>query len=80
MLSLALFTILRSLNGLRDSEVCLSIEDTEFDDNCRMNGQTFSSGKFAGALRRRLMREHLGIYQAEWDKRVGKKLGYNSGE
>ena len=46
--------------GTRDSEVCLRIEDTEFDDDCRMNGSKFSSGKFAGSLRRRLMREHLG--------------------
>jgi len=51
----------RSLNGSRDSEVCLRIEDTEFDDNCRMNKQMFRSGKFAGSLRRRLMREHLGL-------------------
>ena len=55
-----IFIFDRSLNGSRDSEVCLRIEDTEFDDNCRMNKQKFSSGKFAGSLRRRLMREHLG--------------------
>ena len=53
--------IFRSLNGSRDSEVCLRIEDTEFDDNCCMNGHIFRSGKFAGSLRRRLMREHLGL-------------------
>lgn len=47
--------------GTRDSEVCLRIEDTEFDDDCRMNGSKFSAGKFAGSLRRRLMREHLGL-------------------
>ena len=57
------YCIFRSLNGSRDSEVCLRIEDTEFDDNCRMNKQMFKSGKFAGSLRRRLMREHLGVYK-----------------
>ena len=41
----------------------MRIEDTEFDDNCRMNKQMFRSGKFAGSLRRRLMREHLGEYK-----------------
>ena len=54
--------MIRSLSGARDSEVCLRIEDMEFDENCRMNGKKFGSGKFAGSLRRRLMREHLGIY------------------
>ena len=48
------------MNGSRDSEVCLRIEDVEFDDGCLMNKQKFKSGKFAGSLRRRLMREHLG--------------------
>ena len=28
-----------------------------------MNKQMFRSGKFAGSLRRRLMREHLGVYK-----------------
>jgi len=51
----------RSLNGSRDSEVCLRIEDIEFDEGCLMNKQKFKSGKFAGSLRRRLMREHLGL-------------------
>ena len=38
----------------------MRIEDVEFDDGCLMNKQKFKSGKFAGSLRRRLMREHLG--------------------
>ena len=38
----------------------MRIEDVEFDEGCLMNKQKFKSGKFAGSLRRRLMREHLG--------------------
>ena len=36
------------------------MEDTEFSAGT-MNGQKFESGKFSGTLRRKLMREHLGI-------------------
>jgi len=45
----------RSLLGDRDSEVCLRIQDTEFDD---VTGT--KQGRYAGRLRRRLMLEHLG--------------------
>jgi len=38
------------------------MEDTEFTPGC-MNGQKFESGRFAGSLRRKLMREHLGLEQ-----------------
>ena len=66
------YIFFRSLNGSRDSEVCLRIEDTEFDENCLMNKHKFKSGKFAGSLRRRLMREHLGrklLLQERWKNR-----------
>lgn len=49
----------RSLNGLRDSEVCLVIEDQEFETGV-MNGKAYESGVFAGSMRRYLFSEHLG--------------------
>ena len=36
------------------------LEDTEFTSS-RMNGASFMSGKYAGSMRRFLMREHLGM-------------------
>ena len=41
-------------------QVCLIMEDTEFTAGL-MNGQKYESGRFAGSLRRKLMREHLGL-------------------
>ena len=41
-------------------QVCLIMEDTEFMPG-KMNGQKFESGRFAGTLRQKLMREHLGL-------------------
>lgn len=52
----------RSLLGMRDSEVCVIIEDEEFERHT-MNGQTYRAGKFSGSLRRLLMAEHLGLYK-----------------
>ncbi|KAG0713559.1 Phospholipase D2 [Chionoecetes opilio] len=49
----------RSLNGTRDSEVCLVIEDQEFEEGV-MNGKPFDVGIFAGSMRRYLFSEHLG--------------------
>ncbi|XP_071527642.1 phospholipase D2-like isoform X2 [Panulirus ornatus] len=54
----------RSLNGDRDSEVCLVIEDQEFENGI-MNGQPYDSGVFAGSMRRYLFSEHLGIADCE---------------
>ncbi|XP_017491501.1 PREDICTED: phospholipase D1-like, partial [Rhagoletis zephyria] len=55
----------RSMLGSRDSEVAVIIEDEEFDTSYLMNGKPYRSGRFAGSLRRMLMREHLGIYNQE---------------
>lgn len=33
-----------------------------------MNGETFPCGKFAGGLRKRLFREHLGLMGEDLDK------------
>ncbi|KAK4886881.1 hypothetical protein RN001_003152 [Aquatica leii] len=54
----------RSLVGKRDSEVAVIIEDESFEDGL-MNGDSFPSGKFAGSLRRRLFKEHLGLLGRE---------------
>lgn len=51
----------RSMMGYRDSEVAVIIDDQEFELQS-MNGKPYRSGRFAGSLRRMLMREHLGIY------------------
>ena len=50
----------RSLLGYRDSELCLYIEDTEFETGV-MDGQPYKCGTFAGGLRKHLFREHLGL-------------------
>lgn len=52
----------RSMLGYRDSEVAVVIEDEEFESHS-MNGRPYKAGRFAGSLRRMLMREHLGIYK-----------------
>ena len=52
----------RSMLGNRDSEVAVVLEDEEFESHF-MNGKAYKSGRFAGSLRRMLMREHLGIYK-----------------
>ncbi|KAF5292508.1 hypothetical protein FQR65_LT01653 [Abscondita terminalis] len=54
----------RSMIGKRDSEVAIIFEDEEFDDGV-MNGDAFPCGKFAGSLRRRLFKEHLGLLGKE---------------
>ena len=50
----------RSQAGNRDSEVCIVITDKEFVPGT-MNGKPYKAGKFASSLRKRLMKEHLGI-------------------
>ena len=50
----------RSLLGVRDSELCLVVEDTETVEG-KMDGKSYAAGKFAGGLRRHLFREHLGL-------------------
>uniref|UniRef100_A0A914Z7J7 Phospholipase n=1 Tax=Panagrolaimus superbus TaxID=310955 RepID=A0A914Z7J7_9BILA len=52
----------RSQVGYRDSEVCLLMTDTEFVSGI-MNGKPYKAGKFASSLRKRLMKEHLGLLE-----------------
>ncbi|XP_047484778.1 phospholipase D1-like isoform X5 [Penaeus chinensis] len=54
----------RSLKGNRDSEVCLVLEDHEFEEGI-MNGQSYECGIFAGSMRKYLFSEHLGIADDE---------------
>uniref|UniRef100_A0AC34Q529 Phospholipase n=1 Tax=Panagrolaimus sp. JU765 TaxID=591449 RepID=A0AC34Q529_9BILA len=52
----------RSQAGNRDSEVCLVVTDRQFTPGV-MDGQPYDCGKFAGSLRKRLMKEHLGLLE-----------------
>ncbi|KAF2895275.1 hypothetical protein ILUMI_10901 [Ignelater luminosus] len=54
----------RSLIGKRDSEIAVIIEDETFENGI-MNGRSFPSGMFAGSLRKRLFKEHLGLLEVE---------------
>lgn len=49
----------RSMLGSRDSEIAVLLQDEQFTDGT-MNEQAFPCGRVAGALRKRLFREHLG--------------------
>ncbi|KAF2718785.1 phospholipase D [Polychaeton citri CBS 116435] len=50
----------RSMLGSRDSEVAACVRDTRMVDSV-MGGKPYRVGVFAHTLRKRLMREHLGI-------------------
>nr|POE56425.1 phospholipase d1 [Quercus suber] len=50
----------RSMLGSRDSEVCAVVTDTKMIPSF-MGGRPYNVGEFAHTLRKRLMREHLGI-------------------
>ncbi|XP_076958230.1 phospholipase D zeta 1-like isoform X1 [Bidens hawaiensis] len=54
----------RSLLGHRDSEIGVLIEDREFVES-KMNGESWSAGKFANSLRLSLWSEHLGLHGEE---------------
>ncbi|XP_068628198.1 phospholipase D1 [Battus philenor] len=54
----------RSMIGKRDSEIAVLLQDEQFDDGT-MNGQSFPCGRVAGALRKRLFREHLGYMECD---------------
>jgi len=59
----------RSMVGNRDSEVAVVLADQQFESNAVMNGQPYDKcGKFCGALRRYLMREHLGLFGGSTSK------------
>ncbi|XP_067627358.1 phospholipase D1-like [Eurosta solidaginis] len=57
----------RSMIGKRDSEIAAIITDEEFEDG-RMNGKKYSSGVFAGRLRKFLFKEHLGLLDPDADR------------
>lgn len=50
----------RSMLGDRDSEICLLIEDSNFEE-CVFNGAAFQVSRFAHTLRVKLWKEHLGL-------------------
>ncbi|KAI9915326.1 hypothetical protein PsorP6_008366 [Peronosclerospora sorghi] len=50
----------RSMNGDRDSEIALVIEDMQYEDGM-MNGKPYRRGITASKLRLQLFREHLGL-------------------
>merc|ERR1712137_893361 len=50
----------RSMNGDRDSEICVVVEDNQFVEST-MNGKFFLASKFAHSLRVNLFLEHLGL-------------------
>ncbi|XP_064490341.1 phospholipase D2-like isoform X2 [Ornithodoros turicata] len=54
----------RSMLGRRDSELAVIVTDIDREKSI-MDGRIFSSGKFAGSLRRTLFREHLGLLETE---------------
>lgn len=60
----------RSMIATRDSEIAVIIHDEEFEEG-RMNGMSFSCGKYGGSLRRRLFKEHLGLLNSEEDIDLG---------
>ncbi|XP_061706490.1 phospholipase D2 [Cydia pomonella] len=57
----------RSMIGTRDSEIAVLLQDESFTEGT-MNGQTFPCGRVAGALRKRLFREHLGLMEEDLDR------------
>ncbi|XP_059486172.1 phospholipase D2 isoform X2 [Neocloeon triangulifer] len=60
----------RSLLGNRDSEIAIVIEDEEMNDST-MDGRPYQAGRYAGTMRRRIFREHLGLLEtAEGDSLV----------
>jgi len=54
----------RSQKGDGDSEIAVVIEDTD-QIQSTMDGQPYTAGRFAASLRRKLMREHLGMLQPQ---------------
>ena len=49
-------------------QVCLLIEDTEFEPGV-WDGEAVKVGRFAGSMRRFLMKEHLGLLGEAGDDR-----------
>ncbi|KAJ8724801.1 hypothetical protein PYW07_015759 [Mythimna separata] len=57
----------RSMIGTRDSEIAVLLQDEQFVDGT-MNGEAFPCGRVAGALRKRLFREHLGLMEEDLER------------
>ncbi|KAL4704091.1 hypothetical protein ACJJTC_016349 [Scirpophaga incertulas] len=57
----------RSMLGGRDSELAALLQDEQFDEGV-MNGEPYPCGRVAGALRKRLFREHLGYMEEDLDR------------
>nr|CCA22369.1 phospholipase D putative [Albugo laibachii Nc14] len=51
----------RSMRGDRDSEIAVTIEDTEFDESIKIADNTISVGKFCHSFRMKLFEEHFGL-------------------
>ncbi|TMW68755.1 hypothetical protein Poli38472_006223 [Pythium oligandrum] len=51
----------RSMNGDRDSEIAVVIDDAELDDTVKIANSTLSVGKFAHSFRMKLFEEHFGL-------------------
>ncbi|XP_026745691.1 phospholipase D2 isoform X1 [Trichoplusia ni] len=58
----------RSMIGTRDSEIAVLLQDEQFTDGT-MNGEAYPCGRVAGALRKRLFREHLGLMGEDLEQR-----------
>ena len=56
----------RSMQGDRDSEICILVDDHEFIES-KMNGKFFLASKYAATLRMALFSEHLGVEQPIMD-------------
>lgn len=56
----------RSMNGTRDSEMAVIVEDTQ-KFPVKMSGKDHMAGRFASSLRRTLFREHLGIKEMDFE-------------
>ncbi|XP_045534093.1 phospholipase D2 isoform X1 [Papilio machaon] len=54
----------RSMIGTRDSEIAVLLQDEQFDEGV-INGASYPCGRVAGALRKRLFREHLGYVELD---------------
>ncbi|GLD94968.1 hypothetical protein PINS_up003593 [Pythium insidiosum] len=51
----------RSMNGDRDSEIAVLVDDTELDEKTKIAGGTYPVGKFAHSFRMKLFEEHFGV-------------------
>ncbi|CAF4949483.1 unnamed protein product [Pieris macdunnoughi] len=57
----------RSMIGTRDSEIAVLLQDETFEDGV-MNSKPFPVGRVAGALRKKLFREHLCLLDLDMEQ------------